>query len=115
MAVVGLIGTGSMGSTLGAGWREAGVGVLTAGSGRSDRSRRLAQAAGLELVAELADVIAACDVLASVVPPGAATAVGRDVGAAVRRTGARPLVVELNAIAPSTLAEVERALRLRSR
>jgi 3-hydroxyisobutyrate dehydrogenase-like beta-hydroxyacid dehydrogenase len=112
MTVIGLIGTGSMGSAIGAGWGDEGVRVLTAQARRSERSKRLANAAGIELLDELDDVIRASDVVVSVVPPAAAVAVVSDVAAAVARTSARPVFLDLNAIAPETLTEIDRTLDL---
>ena len=56
--VVGILYTGEMGSALGGLLRRQGCRVVAAVEGRSPRTRRLAEAAGLEVVAsvrELAD------------------------------------------------------------
>jgi 3-hydroxyisobutyrate dehydrogenase-like beta-hydroxyacid dehydrogenase len=99
--VVGLVGSGAMGSALGARLRAGGATVLVALAGRSDRSRRLAGQARLEDVGTLAELVARADVLLSVVPPEASL----DVAAAVAResTRGRPLVAELNAVSPATV------------
>jgi len=100
MKVIGLVGAGHMGSGLGWALREGGHDVVTSLAGRSARTASLAREAGLRIVARPADVLAEADVVLVVTPPGAAVAAAREIAAT---TGpARPLVVDLNAIAPST-------------
>ena len=107
MLTVGVVGAGSMGSALGAGWVEGGHRVVVCLTGRSERTRELASAAGLEGVAGLDDVVEAADVVVSVVPPAQAAAVAADVAESARRAGRRPLVADLNAISPRTVLDLE--------
>lgn len=90
-----------MGSALGARLREGGARVVAALEGRSERTRRLAAEAGLEDVGTLTALLHEAQVVLSVVPPESAL----DVGAALGRdsAGARPLVVDLNAVSPATV------------
>jgi 3-hydroxyisobutyrate dehydrogenase-like beta-hydroxyacid dehydrogenase len=98
---VGLVGAGHMGAGLGWALRAGGARVVTSLEGRSARTARLATGAGLELLPTLADVLRAAEVVLVVTPPGAARTAAESIAAA---TGdARPLVVDLNAIAPSTV------------
>ena len=78
--------------------------MLVALDGRSDRTRGLAHAAGLADVHTLEAVLADASVVLSVVPPGSAA----EVAAAVARAAgdSRPLVVDLNAVAPATVQRV---------
>jgi 3-hydroxyisobutyrate dehydrogenase-like beta-hydroxyacid dehydrogenase len=115
-----------MGAGLGGALRAGGARVVATVEGRSARTRRLADEAGLELLPSLADVVAAADILLVVTPPGdavaAATAIRRAAGrdtAAIRReagedaaevTRRRPLVADLNAVSPGTMSRVEAAL-----
>jgi 3-hydroxyisobutyrate dehydrogenase-like beta-hydroxyacid dehydrogenase len=101
LVVVGLVGAGAMGSALGARLRDGGVRVLVALDGRSDRTRLLAREAGLEDVRTLEALLGEASVVLSVVPPGAAVEVAESIAAAAE--DARPLVVELNAVAPATV------------
>ena len=95
-----------MGSALGAGWGAGGARVLTCVVGRSDRTRTLAKEAGLELVATLDEVVAGCDFVASVVPPASAVSCAEDIAQAAERRDVHPLVIDLNAIAPSTVRQI---------
>ena len=108
MQVVGIVSAGAMGSALGARLREGGARVLVALDGRSERTRRLAADAGLEDVGPLAEVLREADVVLSVVPPGAAVDVASEIASAAGSS--RPLVVDLNAVAPPTVHRIEAAL-----
>jgi 3-hydroxyisobutyrate dehydrogenase-like beta-hydroxyacid dehydrogenase len=105
-AAVGLVGTGAMGSAIGAALRDGGARVVATVRGRSTRSALLAEAAGIELLADLDAVVAAAGVVLCVTPPGSAIAAATDVAEACRRSGARPLAADLNAVSPATLARI---------
>ncbi len=106
MTTIGLVGAGAMGSALGANWVAGGQSVLTCLTGRSPRTRDLATRAGLGTVTTLDQLVNASDLVVSVVPPASAVEAAQSVANAARRTTARPLVADLNAISPGT---VERA------
>ncbi len=108
VVVVGLVGAGEMGSALGARLREGGARVVVALDDRSERTRRLAAEAQLEDVDGLDALLGEADVVLSVVPPGEAVAVARAIAAHVRDR--RPLVADLNAIAPRTVLELAEVL-----
>jgi len=95
-----------MGSALGAGWVAGGARVLTCLVGRSDRTRTLAEAAGLDLAATLDEVVAECDFVTSVVPPASAVSCAEKIAQAAERHDVHPLVIDLNAIAPSTVRHI---------
>jgi 3-hydroxyisobutyrate dehydrogenase-like beta-hydroxyacid dehydrogenase len=99
-----------MGSGVGAVLHQHGLRVLTSLAGRGHASRERAAQAGFEDVADLAELVRACDVLLSIVPPGVAGAVADQVAAAVSATGHDLLYVDCNAIAPSTAAGIWRTV-----
>jgi 3-hydroxyisobutyrate dehydrogenase-like beta-hydroxyacid dehydrogenase len=111
MSIVGIVSAGHMGAGLGWALRAGGASVLSTVDGRSERTRKLAEAAGLTLVPTLADVVAAADIVLIVTPPGEALRAADAVGEAAQATGARPLVADLNAVSPSTMECVTAALR----
>jgi 3-hydroxyisobutyrate dehydrogenase-like beta-hydroxyacid dehydrogenase len=90
-----------MGSALGAALVRGGERVVATVAGRGERTTRLAEQAGLELVPDLRSAIGEADVVLSVVPPAAAPVVASDVVRASERSTS-PLLVDLNAIAPAT-------------
>lgn len=104
--VVGVVSPGEMGSALGASLRRGGVRVLATTAGRSGRTTRLAEGAGLELVAGLDEVVGRSTVVLSVVPPQFAGAAAAEVVACTRRLGVRPTLVDLNAVAPDEVVAI---------
>lgn len=102
--IVGLVSAGEMGSALGATLRRGGATVLTAVGGRSERTRGLAERAGLVLVDDLDEVVRRSSVLLSVVPPQVAVAAGIRLVERAVHLDVRPLLVDLNAIAPTDVA-----------
>ena len=103
MSTIGIVSPGAMGSALGRAWVAGGARVVATVEGRSERTRGLAH--GLELLPSLAEVVAASDVVVSVCPPAAATQVLDDVIAAAG--GARPVLADLNAVSPDTMAALD--------
>ena len=107
---IGVLGSGHMGAGLGWALREGGADVCTTLLGRSERSRRFALEADLAVLPDLDEVVGTSDVILVVTPPAAAREVAGDIAACATRSGARPLVADLNAIAPTTAAEVAETL-----
>jgi 3-hydroxyisobutyrate dehydrogenase-like beta-hydroxyacid dehydrogenase len=101
-----VIGTGDMGSAVGAAFVRQGLRVVTDLSGRSAASRDLAAAAGIEDLGTLAAVAAAADCVLSIVPPAAAYGFAREVAAALTASGATTVFVDCNAVAPATLLSI---------
>jgi 3-hydroxyisobutyrate dehydrogenase-like beta-hydroxyacid dehydrogenase len=93
-----------MGSALGRVLASGGQRVVATTAGRSARTHRLAT--GLELLPSLDEVVAASDVVLSIVPPGQAAAVARLVADSARSRGVHPLVGELNAVSPQTVTAI---------
>jgi 3-hydroxyisobutyrate dehydrogenase-like beta-hydroxyacid dehydrogenase len=110
MTTVGIVSPGFMGAGLGWALREGGARVVATVEERSARTRRLAEQAGLELLPGLAEVLTAADVVLSVTPPGQALAAAREIAAVARKAGADPLVADLNAVSPPTMAAIAEAL-----
>jgi 3-hydroxyisobutyrate dehydrogenase-like beta-hydroxyacid dehydrogenase len=108
MDTIAIVSPGAMGAALGRGYVEGGARVVATVAGRSPRTQELAH--GLELLPSLGATIAAADAVISVVPPGQALAVAEQIGALASTLGVRPLVVDLNAVSPATMARVVTAL-----
>lgn len=104
MTSIGILWPGAMGSALGRAWRAGGAQVLTTVVGRSARTRDLA--GDLELVGSVTEVVAASDLVVSVVPPSRAVDQAEEIAAAIRSTGHRPAVADLNAVSPMTMGRV---------
>jgi len=106
---VGILYPGDLGYHLGKLLREQGHRIVTTLAGRSPQTAQRARQAGFEILGSLPDVVAAAGVVLSVVPPAAAVALAREVGALP--APARPGVyVDLNAISPETVRAVATAV-----
>ena len=99
---VAVVSPGAMGNALGAALSRGGERVVATVAARSERTARLAERGGLELLPDLRSAVAAARVVLSVVPPEAATAVVSEVTRATEGLEPKPLFVDLNAIAPAT-------------
>jgi len=103
---IGLMTPGDMGQAVATQIRANGFNVCTALDNRSERSRTLAREAGLNDLATIPRLIAECDVVLSIMNPGAALAFGREAADALQATGRKTLIVDCNAIAPPTVHEI---------
>jgi 3-hydroxyisobutyrate dehydrogenase-like beta-hydroxyacid dehydrogenase len=99
-----------MGSGLGVALMRGGHEVATTLAGRSARTRRFVSDAGLTVLPDLAAVVSAAEIVLVMTPPAVALDAARDIAAAVTATGSRPLVVDMNAIAPPTVRACEALL-----
>jgi 3-hydroxyisobutyrate dehydrogenase-like beta-hydroxyacid dehydrogenase len=99
-----------MGSGFARALAEGGSRVVASVAGRSERTRRLAAASGVELLETLEEVAGSAEVILSIVPPGEAARAARAIGDAAGRAGRRPLVADLNAIAPASARAIETEL-----
>jgi 3-hydroxyisobutyrate dehydrogenase-like beta-hydroxyacid dehydrogenase len=95
-----------MGSALARCLRAGGHDVLTTAAGRSAATARRLAEAGLDDAGSLDAVVRGAEVLISVVPPGRAREAAGEIAAACTRTGARPLVLEANAVSPEAVAAI---------
>jgi len=110
MTTVGIMSPGHMGAGLGWALRIGGARVVATLEDRSARTARLAAQAELDLLPTLVDVVRVSDVVLSVTPPGHALAASSSIAAACRLAGVAPIVADLNAVAPATVAEIARTL-----
>jgi 3-hydroxyisobutyrate dehydrogenase-like beta-hydroxyacid dehydrogenase len=99
---VAVVSPGAMGSALADALVRGGVRVVATLAGRSERTTRLAAAAPLELLPDLAGVVREADVVLSIVPPEVALVVASDIVLAAAEEDVSPLLVDLNAVAPAT-------------
>jgi 3-hydroxyisobutyrate dehydrogenase-like beta-hydroxyacid dehydrogenase len=99
MPTVGIVSPGAMGSAVGTSLLRGGARVVVTLAGRSKRTERLAEDAGLELLPSLEAVVDVADVVLSIVPPDQAEA-------AASRLSAARLLADLNAVSPATARRI---------
>jgi 3-hydroxyisobutyrate dehydrogenase-like beta-hydroxyacid dehydrogenase len=104
---VGVMSPGDMGQAVAQQIKSKGFEVCTALGQRSARSRELAKQAGLTDVGSLAGLAEKCDVILSVMNPGAALAFADELAQALTAGKNKPLLVDCNAIAPGTMRAIE--------
>jgi len=103
---VGVMSPGDMGQAVAIGLKAKGLQVCTGLEHRSERTRALAREAGLTDVGTVGRLVAECDVVLSIMDPGAAVGFARVAADALRATGRHTLIVDCNAIAPDTVHEI---------
>jgi len=108
---VGVISPGDMGQAIAGRLKESGLNVYAALDGRSERTKTLARAAGLTDCGSIEKLVATCELVLSVINPGEALNVARQVAAAMRKTGRKIAFADLNAISPQTAREADRMIR----
>lgn len=106
IATIGVMSPGDMGQAIAQQLTQKGYKVCTALDKRSARSKALAREAGLTDVGSLAALTESCDLILSIMNPAAALEFSGEVAQALRAGKRRPLFVDCNAIAPSTLDAV---------
>jgi 3-hydroxyisobutyrate dehydrogenase-like beta-hydroxyacid dehydrogenase len=109
-ATIGVVSPGDMGHAVGRALKQSGRRVITSLAGRSARSRRLAEAGGLEDAGTITDLVAAADLVLSIMPPASAPGFAREAAAAMAKTGKRPHFADLNAVAPMTAKEIAKTI-----
>jgi 3-hydroxyisobutyrate dehydrogenase-like beta-hydroxyacid dehydrogenase len=101
---ISIVAPGNMGAGLAARLKEHGARVLTLTQGRSAATLDRARAAGMQAADEAG--ICASDIILSVVPPGEAVALARQLAPFIARAEAKPVFVDCNAVSPQTMQDI---------
>jgi 3-hydroxyisobutyrate dehydrogenase-like beta-hydroxyacid dehydrogenase len=109
-STIGILYPGEMGSSFGKLLCEAGFRVITTVKGRSPRTHRLCHQGGLSVVGSLGEVLERSDVVISLVSPGAALSVARDVAANIDGSSRSMLYIDANSISPMAVAQISEVL-----
>jgi 3-hydroxyisobutyrate dehydrogenase-like beta-hydroxyacid dehydrogenase len=107
---VGVLSPGEMGAAVATVFRAHGLRVVTCLEGRSARTRQRAEAARLEVVPTLAQLVRTTEAVLSIVPTMSAPAVGAGIAQAVTQTGKAIYFIEANAISPMTSMAIEQTI-----
>src|SRR5687768_3648407 len=108
---IGVNSPGDMGQGIAMRLKACGYDVYAALEGRSPRTAELSSKAGLTDCGSLENLASTCDVIFSVLNPGAALDAAREVAAAIRKVKKPVVYVDCNAIAPGTGLEIERLIK----
>uniref|UniRef100_UPI00334263EE DUF1932 domain-containing protein n=1 Tax=Castellaniella defragrans TaxID=75697 RepID=UPI00334263EE len=100
MSTITLLYPGEMGCAFAALLLAAGPRVVSPMAGRSERTRKAAQAIGIEMRDSMAAAVTESDLILSLVPPSAVIDVAQRAADACRENDVAPLFVDLNAKTP---------------
>jgi len=103
---IGVMSPGDMGQAVSTQLIANRLNVYTGLERRSERTRALAREAGLKDVGSVTRLVDECDVVLSIMDPGAAVAFAHEAADALRATGRQTLIVDCNAISPDTVHEI---------
>jgi L-threonate 2-dehydrogenase len=106
MAVIGVIAQGMMGAGVGRRLHESGAEVRTLLTGRSSKSAERARAAGMEPAADELTLLAGSDFFLSILPPGEAESLARNLAPALKALDHKPVYVDCNAVSPQTAISI---------
>src|SRR3954467_13740360 len=104
--VVSIVAQGSMGTGVGKRLHESGAEIRTLLSGRSAASAERARAAGMTRMNGEQDLLNGADFFLSILPPGEAEALARQMAPALTALQKKPVYVDCNAISPQTAERV---------
>ena len=104
---VAILSPGDMGHAVGQLLKQHELRVITCLTGRSDRTRGLAQLAGIEDIEDFNEMVKASDVILSITVSEIVPALCRDVAVAIQRTDSDVLFAECNALSPETTKAME--------
>jgi len=109
LTTVAILMPGDMGHGCASQFRQHGLRVVTCLAGRSQRTKSLAETAGLENLPSLGDLVQSADLILSILPPEHALSQAHAVATAMKSAGAYPDYVDCNAISPTTTKQVAAA------
>lgn len=103
---IGIVSPGDMGHAVGRALKAGGRRVFTSLAGRSARSRRLAEAGGLEDAGTIEQLVGRVDLVLSIMPPASALGFARYAAAAMAKAGKTPHFADCNAVSPATARSI---------
>ena len=107
IGTVAILSPGDMGHAVGQRLREHELDVITCLAGRSERTRALADKAGIRDVSTMEELVEQADLVMSMTVSAAVPGVCQQVADALKATGSDTLFAECNAIAPQLTRELE--------
>ena len=107
ISTVAILSPGAMGHAVGQRLKEHELDVITCLAGRSERTRTLAEKAGIQDVATMEELVEQADLIMSMTVSAAVPSLCRQVADVIRVTGADTLFAECNAISPQLTREME--------
>lgn len=99
---VAIVSPGDMGHNVGKALKKEGIRIVACLAGRSERTQKLAAAAGFEDLPSLEAVASQSDLILSIMPPSSAVDAARAMAKAIKASGKKPSYADCNAVSPQT-------------
>jgi 3-hydroxyisobutyrate dehydrogenase-like beta-hydroxyacid dehydrogenase len=109
MKTIAVLSPGEMGNAFGGALKAAGFDIITCLAGRSGLTRQRAADTGFRDTGDLEATLNEADLVLSILPPEFALDAACAAAAIMKSSGAAPLYVDCNAVAPATAIEMSRA------
>jgi putative dehydrogenase len=106
MTVIGVIAQGMMGAGVGRRLHESGAEVRTLLTGRSAKSAERARAAGMDPAPDEHALLARSDFFLSILPPGEAEGLARQLAPTLKALDRKPVYVDCNAVSPQSAIRI---------
>ena len=106
LSTVGILSPGDMGHTVGNVLRQNGLRVITCLEGRSQRTRELAETAGIVDVSTYPHLVTEADLILSIMVPAQAMSAASIVAETLQRVDTTLAYADCNAIAPQTVRKL---------
>ena len=106
LSTVGILSPGDMGHTVGNVLRQNGLRVITCLEGRSQRTRQLAEKAGIVDVPTYSQFVTEADLILSIMVPAQATSAASVVAETLQQVDTTLAYADCNAIAPQTVRKL---------
>ena len=106
LSTVGILSPGDMGHTVGDVLRQNGLRVITCLEGRSQRTRQLAEKAGIVDVPTYPQFVTEADLILSIMVPAQAMSAASMVAEALQKVDTTLVYADCNAIAPQTVRKL---------
>ena len=103
---IGILSPGDMGHVVGDVLHQNGLSVIACLQGRSQRTRELAQKAGIVDVPTYNQLVIAADIILSIMVPAQAEIAATTIADALKETGTDIIFADCNAIAPKTVHKI---------
>ena len=101
---------GDMGHAVGKVLRENGFDVITCLTGRSQRTIDLAREGNFRIVETMDVLVDEADLILSIMVPGRARELAKEVSESLNRTGATTYFADCNAVSPDTAREISKTI-----
>tara|TARA_B110000014_G_scaffold134068_1_gene92685 strand:- start:53 stop:931 length:879 start_codon:yes stop_codon:yes gene_type:complete len=107
---VAILSPGDMGHAVGQLLKQHELRVITCLTGRSERTRGLAEIAGIEDIEDFDEMVKTSDLIMSITVSEIVPALCKEVAAAIQRTKNKLLFAECNALSPETTKSMEQII-----